>query len=127
MRQLPRAGSLVVALLLASVGTASSECAWVLWTKSERVNFTPGTVQSDGWETESAAPTYDECSRAARKRAERVGTKPDKSNLKSAEFGELIGGGYRATRVYAHNETMSASWEFRCFPDTIDPRGSKAK
>jgi hypothetical protein len=31
MMQLARRVSLVVALLLASVGTASAECAWVLW------------------------------------------------------------------------------------------------
>jgi hypothetical protein len=31
MMQLARRASLVVVLLLASVGTASAECAWVLW------------------------------------------------------------------------------------------------
>jgi hypothetical protein len=31
MKQLARRASLVVVLLLASVGTASAECAWVLW------------------------------------------------------------------------------------------------
>ena len=34
MRHLARRSSLAVALLLlASVGTASAECAWVLWTE----------------------------------------------------------------------------------------------
>jgi hypothetical protein len=33
MKQLARRASLVVVLLLVSVGTASAECAWVLWEK----------------------------------------------------------------------------------------------
>ena len=33
MMQLARRASLVVVLLLASLGTASAECAWVLWNK----------------------------------------------------------------------------------------------
>jgi hypothetical protein len=33
MKQLARRASLVVVLLLTSVGTGSAECAWVLWEK----------------------------------------------------------------------------------------------
>jgi hypothetical protein len=34
MMQLARTASLVAVLLLASVGTASAECAWVLWSRT---------------------------------------------------------------------------------------------
>jgi len=37
MKQLARRASLVVVLLLASVGTASAECAWVLWGRADDV------------------------------------------------------------------------------------------
>ena len=85
--------------------TAYAECAWMLWVKVENVNFTPGAVKSDGWETESAAPTYP----------------------KSAELFELISGRYKVRWTYKDNDSLSAYWEFRCLPDTVDPRGPKAK
>jgi hypothetical protein len=42
MKQLARRASLVVVLLLASVGTASAECAWVLW--MEKTTTKIGTI-----------------------------------------------------------------------------------
>ena len=68
MTRLTRHAALLLALsLLASAATAHAECAWVVWVKLENVNFTPGTVQSDGWETESAAPTYAPSTHAVRR------------------------------------------------------------
>ena len=45
MMQLARGAPLVVVLLLASVGTASAECAWVFW--QERTG--PPTYESSTW------------------------------------------------------------------------------
>jgi hypothetical protein len=127
MTRLRRRVSLLAALsLLTWTATAYAECAWVLWVKRTHVNFKPGTVQSDGWETVSAAPAHAACLDAARQRAERL-TK-DTANLRSVESNELIGGGYVTKWNYAGNESMlSASWEFRCLPDTVDPRGPRGK
>ena len=77
----PRA-SLVVVLLLASVGTASAECAWVLW----------GFEASVGWLPLLGYETRAECD------ADR---KDKQSNIKDGIL--------------------------TCLPDTIDPRGPKAR
>ena len=55
MRQLARRASLVVVVvLLASVGTASAECAWLLW----RQTVTP----LEDWAISQAHSTVKECS-----------------------------------------------------------------
>jgi hypothetical protein len=41
MTQVARRASLVALLLLASVGTASAECAWVLWVEYPRSGYSP--------------------------------------------------------------------------------------
>jgi hypothetical protein len=45
--------ALLVALLLASIGTASAECAWVLWER----------LSPDQWAIVAAAPDGRECER----------------------------------------------------------------
>ena len=51
--QVARRTLLVAVLpLLASVGTASAECAWVLWSTVEHVNVRPGKVSEYDWAPE---------------------------------------------------------------------------
>ena len=52
--------ALVVVLFLASVGTASAECAWVLWTR----------VNTQEWESRGGFNTREDCERERRKSAE---------------------------------------------------------
>jgi len=113
--------------VLLTAGPASAECAWVLWMKTELVNVTAGKIESDGWQIESAVPTYAACTTSARRRAERTAEPSEGPNVKGTGLNELIGGGFRVSKQYRSPEHASASVEFRCFPDTVDPRGPKGK
>jgi hypothetical protein len=62
MMQLARSASLIVVLLLASVGTASAECAWVLWTR----------INALEWETRGGYDTRADCERERGKSVEGV-------------------------------------------------------
>jgi hypothetical protein len=55
--------SLVVVLLLASLGTASAECAWVLWVASEAVCTSRGC--SEDWHLIKAYTSERACEREA--------------------------------------------------------------
>jgi hypothetical protein len=59
-QQLAWRASLVVILLIASVGTASAECAWVLWTK----------INALEWETRGGYDTRADCERERGKSVE---------------------------------------------------------
>jgi hypothetical protein len=60
MMQLARRASLVILLLHGSVGTASAECAWVLWTK----------INALEWETRGGFDTRADCERERGKSVE---------------------------------------------------------
>jgi hypothetical protein len=60
MMQLARRAVLVVVVLLASLGTASAECAWVLWTKINELE----------WETRGGFDTRADCERERGKSVE---------------------------------------------------------
>jgi hypothetical protein len=57
MMQLARRASLVVVLLLTSVGTASAECAWVLWYRTAPSMLVP----AQAFDPRSAYPTEHAC------------------------------------------------------------------
>jgi hypothetical protein len=95
---------LVVVLVLASVGPASAECAWVLWGNA----VTPGTTLAGGdkW---LAISVFD--SRAACEH-ERGDTAALRRSLEEAFI-----------KVTGETDVIV----YRCLPDTIDPRGPKGK
>ena len=99
MMQLARAASLVVVLLLlASVGTASAECAWLLWEQT-----TVGNVWTIApIDAQIIFDTRHQCEAWAKDRNETHA-------LASATLG-------RAT---------VRTWH--CVPNTVDPRGAKEK
>jgi hypothetical protein len=85
--------ALVVVLLLASVGTAFAECAWVLW-------FTSGKTSANVLPVEAYA-MKDECEAAMQD---------------------------RRTSIEDHKRKYPGEFAFcRCLPDTVDPRGPKAR
>jgi hypothetical protein len=110
-----RAASLVVAFLLASVGTAFAECAWVLW--QERTSF--GADGLTTWTIESVWKEREHCERLARDSVQRevrsMSDAPD-TTVRTERDGTLV-----------FISTPRAQWiqHFRCLPDTIDPRGPK--
>jgi hypothetical protein len=134
-----RASPVVVLLLLASVATASAECAWVLWEKSinptwvepwrgQRAYWTSSTT----WETIGAAPTHPGCARLLtqkvevwtielRARGNLVIASPDGSDLSSTSREPRKEGEQRPPDSYVH------SYYYFCFPDTVDPRAPKGK
>jgi hypothetical protein len=113
---------IVLVLLLASVGTASAECAWVLW-KREVLLGNADAVERP-WEPPQAVPDHGACEAAE--------TEVLKNIARSrAQGGDWISTGVTGNLVitlYRDPEgklVMTESQEFRCLPDTIDPRGPK--
>jgi hypothetical protein len=85
---------LVFALFLASVGTASAECAWVSWSRDSLLSG------DEAWGVISAFSRED-------------GGKAECERSKE--------GGTKRTREGA------SAVRFVCLPDTVDPRGPKAR
>jgi hypothetical protein len=115
MRQGCRASLGVVLLLLVSVGTASAECAWVLWLKAD---FDAGL---DGeWTVMQALAARQNCIAALQEMFTQTIEKFKASNPTEAEAMER-----RVARgslvVVGRGQSMTA----KCLPDTIDPRGAK--
>ena len=94
MMKLARRASLVVVLLLASVGTASAECAWVLWSNAATLPSGP-----DYWGV-IVAYSSDDGGKAACEAFAKNARKLEENN-------DLV---RRTGRNYV------------CLPDTIDPR-----
>jgi hypothetical protein len=90
-----------VLLLLASVGTASAECAWVLWEQTSQTTWWGS--QRVQWTSLGAVATIAECEQE-QARHKRMNDTLSKVETKPAQY---------------------FSW--RCLPDTVDPRGPKGK
>ncbi len=111
---------LFVALLLLVVGTgtASAECAWVLWSNLISSNPVSRYAPSTGglWIPESAG-TRTECEKAR-----------DGMPITSVAA-EAMGQGTRALAGGAVKGVVGPNGQvlFSCLPDTVDPRGPKGK
>ena len=105
--------TLLCLMLLTS--SASAGCAWVLW---EQVS---STGERSDLKTEhrivAARPTEGECrafvAQTAKGRAAQWGPSAKVSNENSS--------------VFVAVEKTAIKWDYRCLPDTIDPRGPKGK
>jgi len=98
MMQLARRASLVVVVLLASVGTVSADCAWVLWTYIS---------------SSSSDKTIEERWRPLSSYATQAGCQEDQQKMRQRSSERAAPG----IRLVTH----------QCFPDTVDPRGPKEK
>jgi hypothetical protein len=115
MLQVTRRASLVVVLLLlASVGTASGECAWVLWSQLMVSGRSLGDAQ---WEIRTAWNTREDCE----KRQKTDGVR------------HALASGYdyipdvHVVVAKQPDGTISSTTQYFCLPDTIDPRGPKGR
>ncbi len=99
--------SLTLLSLTLLAGSASAECAWVLWAEG----LMSGVTKSS-WSLLDATETREECDRRLRVR---LAMQAGKSHVEILGDGYIDGpGSQSAIRVW-----------LRCFPDTIDPRGPK--
>jgi hypothetical protein len=106
MMQLARRASLVVVVLvLTSVGTASAECAWVLWQEEYNPEGRQGT---QSWTLESAFQTRQQCDGLAAYLVQHHVAKG------ATDYGGNFVSGVN-----------TGSYRYVCIPDTIDPRGPK--
>ena len=116
MTQVARGASLVVVLLFASVAMAFAEGKWVLWSNAEVTKPSTRYHEARGWHVEDAFTSQPDCVAAMRKHfLEQVArTTPNTGHLEAESYRILTFGG-------------EASFNGRCLPDTVDPRGPKGK
>ena len=123
---------LVALLLLVGPGTASAECAWVLWSR-----MVEGPRQSDWTSGGSAFPTYGACRETIRKY---TGLTEEGSFTDWLQWVLRRGPYDRRRPLPGSDDFVGAIWveggamvqvkphrytEWKCLPDTIDPRGPK--
>ena len=107
MTRLARRASLLVAFsLLTSAATASAECAWVLW-------FNP---EANVHMVESAHSSVTECDVAL----------VDMRAVLRKDGYKVYGGSTSSDHVLLGERGVEHIM-YRCLPDTLDPRGTKAK
>ena len=114
---LTRRVPLAVVLLLASVGTASAECAWLMWIEG---TGTLGDKTEKVWEVYDTTNTQEDCKA-------RLPAASEAMAMALREGGDetrvLPGGTIRRMR----KDGAEIFYLFQCLPDTIDPRGPKGK
>jgi hypothetical protein len=113
VKRLARSVSVVVGVVIASVGTASAECAWVLWEEwsSARGSWEPLHRIVAARSTEDACRTL--VVQAAKGRAAQLG---DNATLRD-----------NSSVISLLDEKPHMRWDYRCLPDTVDPRAPKEK
>ena len=143
MRLGRRATPLVALSLLASAATAYAECAWVLWaiTDTESADLKRdhpegyGSVPAEFYDSRAACETAAQTQRekaystdvrmwdAANARALNDAKSPFVHRPERAPMGHVV-------RMYEKSTGKAVDWTahaWRCFPDTVDPRGPKGK
>ncbi len=101
-------------LLVIGTGTASAECAWVLWLEQ--------TILSKAekeWTPLSAASSHPDCQRALAAAID-LQSKP-----RTGTTIERVGP--NAIRTRTGDLRLDQFLRYVCFPDTIDPRGPKGE
>lgn len=112
-----RLALVVVLLLFASVGTASGECAWVLWSQETFVYGSGGNT--DPWRLLEATPTQPACKDLLTRTIQRVAT--PKTGVRIDVTDSVV----TKTISDAHGNSALFVNRYLCLPDTIDPRGPK--
>lgn len=106
--------------VLAVTGSASAECAWVMWSQVHSPNPGPWTLQT-------AYPSVRACTRALDARE-----KEAKKATSVTEDGRKINGlaDRRAEtdlfQLYGR-DVSNGGVAWQCFPDTVDPRTARGK
>jgi hypothetical protein len=122
MKSLSVGLAIIFCLLMSS--TVNAECAWVMWMKTEKTTFGKYKQYPDRsvkWELIEAVPKFEQCSQRAGEYSERQYTLYLKGKLEGELLGmkleKLSSGG-----LILSGEGWTQTIEWKCFPDTIDPR-----
>lgn len=123
--KLVRLGSALVALLYTA--SASAECAWVLWVKTESLMFYSGKPpqESRQWEIQTAAPRIDQCEEVKRKIWQVFAKEcDDPTKCKGIEDFQKVPNEGVFRRFKPSGDLIAGSWNTTlvCLPDTVDPR-----
>ena len=123
MRFPRRASLLLLALLLTSAATAHAECAWVLW--EHRVAALKKGSPTESWLAQEAVETRAVCEARTEALIQRLVQTRASGSLHNYE---RIGDSTGVTMYQGRKEQgLSQTSDFRCLPDTVDPRGPKGK
>jgi hypothetical protein len=120
--RLGRRASLVVALsLLASTATAHAECAWVMWREDE--TKAPDRLAEVEWAAPVAYSDRAACVAVINDNIKNWGTRqaPTQTVERSSS------GTAAEFRTRFRNIDGWTAVRLRCLPDTVDPRGPRAK
>ena len=122
-------------LLLAAATSASAESAWVLW--SQEVATEPGLVGADKatWRRiapfDSKAACFSDASTKAEELAGILRSSDGTNKERTIEVQRLgLGADHLAVKSTFNGGLFDGArmWTFyRCWPDTVDPRGPKGK
>jgi len=104
---------------LLAVASASAEGAWVLW---QSFNTNSSEVY---WTTYGSALTKPEDCRSYQRAAWDSNMTFWQKSLGAS--GRYKVEGEKPARIKVTGETSVLIWEFKCLPDTVDPRGVRGK
>src|SRR5207237_791644 len=121
MRAARRASLLVAFFLLASAATTIAECAWVFWQEfTGPPTYESSLVTVSAWETKQA------CEQALAKKvsSDTESSRKDKDNNVTVDH---MAGKPRVSVQSKDRPDLIRTSTYVCIPDTVDPRGPKAK
>ena len=127
LRGLRRAGLLASLGVLVFISSAAAECAWVLW-KDAFLGVAPVRPLRI-WTADGAWPGEAECRGKMRERIQLA--QPPSEQLREYElnFKTIESEDYYTTvgEDAAGQQRLLITVQFLCLPDTVDPRGPKAR
>ena len=123
MMRLRRAGVIAALFVLTSAATANAECAWVLW--EHRVTPSKEGSPTESWLAQDAVETRAVCEAKTEALIQRLVQPRASGSLRNYE---RIGDSKGVTMYQGRKEQgVYQTSDFRCLPDTVDPRGPKTK